>query len=229
MGVMIGYNGLPQTVKDELRPYMDRDYNFTTLSIRSASVLSNELALENISDNGGSIRGEDIVVPIQTAEHQGPCEVSFYDFSFVDIYTLLPELSPELNWRGSWQHPDNPGLGQREKLAFFSSDNAGDYLEVPFSGTCVYVQGNLHENFGILEAYVDGQLLQTRDMYIRKQWNGHVQATAVWITGLEDTSHILRVVVSGRKNPSATGTEIQLGRVVSYRGEIPPLPEVGQH
>jgi hypothetical protein len=220
MGVMLGYEGLPQTVKDELRPYMDRDYNFTTLSINSASALSYELALENIAVNDGSIRGEDLSIPIQTAEHQGPCEVSFNDFSFVDIYTLLPELSPELNWQGSWQHPEHPGLGQREKLAFFSSDEAGDYLEAPFSGTCVYVQGNLHENFGILEAYVDGELMQTRDMYIRKQWNGHVQATAVWITGLSDERHILRVVVTGRHNPAATGSEIQLGRVVSYRGDI---------
>ena len=92
---------------------------------------------------------------------------------------------------------------------------------MPFSGTCVYVQGNLQENFGVLEAYADGELLQTRDMYIRKQWNGHVQATAVWITGLSDERHLLRVVVTGRHNPAATGSEIQLGRVVSYHGEIP--------
>jgi hypothetical protein len=87
-------------------------------------------------------------------------------------------------------------------LSFFSSDQAGDYLEIPFSGTCIYVQGNLHENFGILEAYVDGELMQTRDMYIRKAWNGHSQATAAWITGLSGERHVLRVVVTGRKNSS---------------------------
>ena len=91
MGVMLGDEGLPETVHTELEPYMDRDYHFTSLSIKSASELSYKLALENIVANGGSIRDEDIIVPIQMAEHQGPCEVSFYDFSFADIYTLLPE------------------------------------------------------------------------------------------------------------------------------------------
>jgi len=221
MGVMLGYDNLPETVKAELHPYMDRDYHFTTLSINSATALSFELALENIQTHGAVITGDEITLPFQVAEHHGPCEVSFSGFSFVDIYTVLPELSPELLWRGSWKHPEDPKLSKRARLGFFSSDKAGDYLEVPFSGTCIYVQGNLHENFGILEAYVDGKLMQTNDMYIRKAWNGHSQATAVWITGLSDESHILRVVVTGRKNPLATGTEIQLGRVVSYRGEIP--------
>ena len=48
-------------------------------------------------------------------------------------------------------------------------------------------------------------------------------ATAVWITGLSDDQHTLRVVVTGLKNSAATGTEIQIGRVVSYSGLI-PLP-----
>jgi hypothetical protein len=236
MGVMLGNEGLPETVHAELKPYMDRDYHFTTLSINSASDLSYKLALENIESNGGVIGEDEISVSIQMAEHKGPCEVSFPGFSFVDIYTIIPEHSPELRWVGDWKHP----VRKDEKSAtieqnpdknidrdFLSSDQAGDYLEFSFTGTCIYVQGNLHENFGILEAYVDGELKQTRDMYIRSIWNGHKQATAVWITGLADDEHALRIVVTGRKNPAAKGTEIQLGRAVSYRGDI-PVPSQAQ-
>jgi hypothetical protein len=226
MGVMIGNEDLPETVHAELEPYMDRDYHFTTLSINSATELSYKLALENIETNGGVIAEDEVSLSIQVAEHSGPCEVSFPGFSFVDIYTIIPEQSPELKWEGDWQHPIIEHKGESITInAFLSSDKAGDYLEVPFKGTCVYVQGNLQENFGILETYVDRKLMQTRDMHIRKEWNWHSQATAVWITGLSDESHILRVVVTGRKNPLATGTEIQLGRVVSYRGEIPVPPK----
>jgi hypothetical protein len=67
--------------------------------------------------------------------------------------------------------------------------------------------------------------MQIKDMHIRKEWNWHSQATAVWITGLSDDGHLLREVVTGGKNPLATGTEIQLGRVVSYRGIIPNPPK----
>lgn len=235
MGVMLGNDGLPDTVHAELAPYMDRDYHFTTLSINSATELSYKLALENIETNGGVISEDHVSIAVQEAVHNGPCEVSFPGFSFIDIYTIKPETSPELKWHGDWKRPTminqwGATIEDRQKTLvdreFLSSEHAGDYLEVPFTGTCVYVQGNLHENFGILEAYVNGELMQTRDMYIRPTWNGHRQATAVWITGLSDAQHTLRVVVTGRKNPAATGAEIQLGRVVSYRGEIPLPPQI---
>jgi hypothetical protein len=37
MGIITGYKELSQTVKNELESYMDRNYNFTGLSINSAS------------------------------------------------------------------------------------------------------------------------------------------------------------------------------------------------
>jgi hypothetical protein len=232
MGVMLGYECLPETVHAELKPYMDRDYHFTTLSINSASDVSYKLALENIETHGGKVSQETVSLAVQAAAHEGPCEVSFPDFSFGDIYTIIPDQSPELHWHGDWTHPvwqdsRSATLSDDEShtfRAFFSSDRAGDYLEVPFNGTCVYVQGNLHENCGILEAYIDGELMQTRDMYIREVWNWHAQSTAVWITGLSDGPHTLKVVVTGRQHPAASGSEIHLGRVVSYHGEIPVPP-----
>ena len=226
MGVLLGGDGLPEAVHAELQPYMDRDYHFTTLSINSATELSYKLALENIEANGGEVTENEVSVPVQWAEHNGPCEVSFPGFSFVDIYTIIPEHSPELFWQGDWRNPTIEGDAGQVMHDFLGSDQVGDYLEVPFTGTCVYVQGNLHENCGILDAFVDGELMQTRDMHIRKEWNWHSQATAVWITGLRDRPHVLRVVVTGRKNPAAKGNEIHLGRVVSYRGQIPSPTQV---
>ncbi len=224
LGIMSGYKALPQTVKDELQPYMGRDYNFTSLSINSASDLSYDLALETIVQNEGSVEGDELNIATQTYEFEGECEVSFPNLSFADIFTLLPKQSPEVNWHGTWTHPTDPTLSDRAKFAFMESDKAGDYMEVPFSGNCVYVEGNLEEGFGMLDAYVDGQLMQSRDMYIRKEWKGHRQATAVWIINLDDGNHLLRVEVTGRKRSEAKGTAIQLGRVVSYNGQI-PLPK----
>ena len=83
------------------------------------------------------------------------------------------------------------------------------------------VKAVVRERFGILDAYVDDVLMQSRDMYIRKEWNGHRQATAVWIPNLGDGHHVLRVEVTGRKRAEAIGTAIQLGRVVSYYGRVP--------
>ena len=87
MGVIAGYQDLPQAVKTELAPYMTRNYHFTSLSIESASDLSYDLALENISQNGGTISDEDIDIDTQEYEFDGPYEVSFTDLAFADIFT----------------------------------------------------------------------------------------------------------------------------------------------
>ena len=214
MGVIIGYDALPQTVKDELDPYMDRDYNFTSISINSASDLSYELALENILQNDGQIDGDIIKIKTQEYEFDGELEVSFEDFAFENVFTIQPALSPELKFHGEWEK--HKAFGD-----FFVSDKAGDYMEVEFSGTCVYVQGNLHEQCGILNTYIDEELVQTTDLYTRKEYNDSTQSTAAWIINLPNGKHILKVEVTGEKNPKSLGTEIHLSRVISYTGKVP--------
>ena len=98
-----------------------------------------------------------------------------------------------------------------------TSDRAGDYVEVEFTGTCVYIR------FGILDVYIDDKLVQTRDMYTPSEYNNSVQSTAVWITNLPDAKHVLKVVATGRKRDESKGIGIQLGRVISYTGHVTEL------
>ena len=216
MGIITGYHDLPLITKNELAPYMDRDYNFTSLSIESASSLSYDLAIKNICQNGGYISGDHVHIKTQEHEFQGQHEISFIDFDFADIFTIHPHLSPELHFHGSWT------IDETHK-DLLTSDRAGDYVEVEFTGTCVYMQGNLHERFGILDVYIDDKLVQTRDMYTPSEYNNSVQSTAVWITNLPDAKHVLKVVATGRKRDESKGIGIQLGRVISYTGHVTEL------
>lgn len=220
LGTVHGYSGLPQCVKDELEPYLDRDFIFTTLSINSATTLCHELALENIQRHGGTVDGEYATIATQPFCFEGECERSFIDMSLVDTFTVN---DPQLRRHGIWGN--DPARGYHagaEELV--SSSSAGDYIEADFNGTCVYMQGNLHSGYGIVDVYIDGELAQSHDLYIDPQWDNCIQSTAVWVTGLEDSRHTLRVVVSGRKNAKSKGIEVALGRLVSYRGRIAPLP-----
>ena len=221
MGTLIGYKGLPQTVKAELNPYMERDYIFTTLSINSASELCFKLAIENIGKCGGTVGGETMSIPLQPFTFEGDREISFKSgFGFVDTFKVDDAaLMRHGNWGNDPAHGHQAGC---EELV--SSSTPGDSIETTFEGTCVYMQGNLHSNYGIVDVFVDDELVQSRDLYIDKQWNNCVQSTAVWVTGLEDKQHTLKAVVSGRKNEKSSGVEIALGRVTSYRGEVAALP-----
>jgi hypothetical protein len=96
-------------------------------------------------------------------------------------------------------------------------------MEVEFEGNVIYVQGDIRFDQGILEYFIDGKSYGTRDMYLPKKWKRADQSTAVWITGLEDGKHTLRVVNTGKKNKASEGTMISLGKVVSYKGQVAAL------
>ncbi|NKB71613.1 MAG: hypothetical protein GKR89_31450 [Candidatus Latescibacteria bacterium] len=221
LGTLIGFENLPQTVKDELAPYMDRDYNFTTLSNNSASQLCYQLALENIESNGGRIDDETVAIATQPFVFTGKREISFIGMEFVETYKAL---DPAIKWHGAW-NVEQARKHQAGGEVMISSATPGDYVEIAFNGTCIYMQGNLHSNYGIIDIYIDDQLIQSRDMFIESQWDNCLQSTAVWLTGLHEGQHTLKVEISANKNAASSGTEIALGRVVSYRGAVAPLPQ----
>ena len=221
LGALMGFEALPENVKNELAPYMDRDYNFTSLSNTSASELCYQLALENAERNGGKITEEYVQIPVQPFEFSGEREQSFHHMEFVETYKTL---DPAIKWHGEW-NVDDMRKHQAGCEVVVSSSNPGDFAEVVFNGTCIYMQGNLHSNYGMIEIYIDGKFVQRRDMFIERQWDNCLQSTAVWVTGLAPCQHTLKVVISEKKNGHSTGNEIALGRVVSYRGSVAPLPE----
>jgi hypothetical protein len=217
MGTIVGFEGLPQAVRADLAPYMDRDYNHTSLSNNSASALCYELAVSNIEQSGGRVDETTAHIPAQPFHFEGEREVSFINMQFVDTYKPDDEA---ITWHGDW-HLDEEGWG-KETL---TSASPGDYAEVSFTGTCVYMQGNLKSDYGMIDIYIDGELVQRRDCYVDPRWNNQMQSTAVWLTGLADDAHTLKVVISEEKNPRSSGTSAGLGRVVSYRGKVAALPD----
>jgi hypothetical protein len=180
-------------------------------SIESASQECLRLAVDNIKANGGKESADALVIEAQPFEFEGKTEVSFPTLEPVDKWNVTDR---RLIWKGAWTEPKRG----YESLRY--SGNAGDTLELEFTGNAVYVQGDIHYDMGILEAVLDGKAVATRDMYLPRQWARADQSTAIWLTGLPDGLHKLVMRVTGKKNPESVGTRIGLGRVVSYRGRI---------
>jgi hypothetical protein len=129
----------------------------------------------------------------------------------VERYNITDQ---RITWSGEWT---TSGEGDG---AMRHSARPGDYLEVTFEGSIVYVSGDIRFDKGILDVIIDGKYMGSRDMFLPKQWKRADATTAVWITGLDDGKHTMRVIVTGRKNNYAADCKIRLGKVVSYRGEI---------
>jgi hypothetical protein len=222
LGVMYGYDKLPDATKEPFVDYLDKKFSHTRFSIESASEKCVELAIEAIKANGGSVEGDNVTIKTQSFINNNPAEIAFPTLTASDGFWVTDN---RIRWHGSWSKPEGRRKGRPASDGFTYSDKAGDYMEVDFPGTAIYVQGHIRYTHGILEYFIDGESLGTSDLYQPKKWPwGHGQSSAVWITGLEDGTHTLRIEVTGKKNEESEGTTIGLGRIACYRGDIAPLP-----
>jgi len=215
LGAMMGFEALPEHVKEAIAPYMDEKFSHTVYSIETASEAALELGIENVKANGGKEVDGAVSIVVQPFEAPpGPTEVAFANLIPMDGFWTTDN---RIIWEGEWKD-----LWVKDGLR--GSGNAGDYMEVRFPGTAVFVESWVTKKGGILEVTVDGKPMGTRDMYLKSKdgrtpgWNG--QVSAVWLTGLPDGEHTLRVTVTGEKHPDSEGTQIGLGRIACYRGRI---------
>jgi hypothetical protein len=215
LGTMMGFEALPEHVKEAIAPYMDVKFSHTDYSIESASQAALDLGITNVKAHGGKEVDGVVSIDVQPFDAPpGPAEVALANLIPTDGFWTTDN---RITWEGEWKD-----LWVKDGLR--ASGNAGDYMEVRFPGTAVFVESWVTKDGGILEVTVDGKPMGTRDMYLKMKdgkrpgWNG--QVSAVWLTGLPDGEHTLRVTVTGEKHPDSEGTKIGLGRIACYRGRI---------
>jgi hypothetical protein len=211
VGAMLGLNNLPEKITAAMAPYMNTDFQFTPYSIESASKECLRLALENIIANDGNESADGVKIKVQSFQTDRKAEISFPTLAPLDRFNVTDE---RIKWQGEWEL-----FPKKDESMRRSSDPNGS-MEVEFSGNAIYVQGDIRFDQGILEYIVDGKSMGTRDMYLPKKWKRADQSTAVWITGLPDGNHKLKVLVTGKKNDASEGIMVSLGKVVTYTGEI---------
>jgi beta-galactosidase GanA len=118
------------------------------------------------------------------------------------------DSSSGLIYKGNWTHAANQNytVGDDKGTESFSN-TAGDSVSLSFSGTAVRWVTSKDTNHGIADVYLDGTLVGSIDTYAPgKQY----QTVLYDVYGLPAGSHTLTVTVSGRQNPSASGSFISI-------------------
>jgi beta-galactosidase GanA len=109
-----------------------------------------------------------------------------------------------LAYSGAWTHagPEQSYTAADYKQTESFSDTAGDSVTVTFDGTAVRWISSYDANHGIADVYLDGAKVATVDGYGSSKATQQVFYAA---EALPDTTHTLRIVVTGQQNPSASG------------------------
>ena len=83
----------------------------------------------------------------------------------------------------------------------------GDSVSYTFTGDSISVISTRHWNYGIMDVYIDGELRRQVDLYSPEI---QVSDTVFTATGLGPGGHTVKLVCTGRKNPDANFTFINL-------------------
>jgi hypothetical protein len=215
LGVIMGFEQLPQDMKNGVISMADSLFINTDYSFNKAVKKTYEYALTLISDNGGRVTDHEIVIKKQVAKAP-ELEVAFPN---VILEKKIPVFDNE-SWTfiGHWE--TQPRFDwQENKFVNQSkySGKQGDAIEIIFSGTGISIQGNWCKDGGKADVYLDGKRMRSIDNYFFYNKQEHDNITLWHITGLSDTHHKVRLVIKGEKKPESLGTNVYITQAIIYK------------
>ncbi|WDL97881.1 beta-galactosidase [Alicyclobacillus sp. ALC3] len=137
------------------------------------------------------------------------------------------DTNSALQYSGTWTPVKNQSYtsGDYQNSEDFSNQT-GASVTVKFTGTAVQWIGPKAANHGIANVYLDGKKVAAVDSYAPST---EFQQVLYGVSGLSNTTHTLKIVVSGQKNPASGGTFVSINaiNVPSPGTYFPSIPKVG--
>ena len=198
LGVILGYDRIPERFKTEFPTLGKKKFSYTDYSFEDIVRSTEKRALEAIRRTGGTVGESEVGIALQR-----PRAPRLEQWNPGRPVARVPVGDSRWSWKGSWTEQD----GHRV------SRTAGDEATFTFEGVAVALLGRLDQRQGRSEVYLDDHELGIADGYIVERTHDN----GLWHTyGLAPGRHTLRIVTLGEKDARSLGTEVALGQVIVY-------------
>jgi hypothetical protein len=215
LGVIIGFDKLPQEMKEGVSFMGDSLFINTDYSFNKAVENTYQYALKLVAENGGKVAKNEITIA-QQVPVAAPMEVSFPNVVLDKKISIFDKQAWTFtgNWK-TYKRLGNPGEKPRDQSEF--AQKAGDAIEFGFSGTGVSIDGNWVKDGGKADVFLDGKFVRSIDTYYDYNKQEHENVTIWHVTGLADTQHKVKLVVKGEKKPESLGTKLYVTQASVYK------------
>lgn len=215
LGVIKGFSGLPKEMQDGVKAVADSLFINTTYSFNSAVESTYNYALKLIEQNGGKVEGDTITLTMQ------PFKPAKFEASFPEVvFDTTRSVFTKEHWqfKGDWKTFKVKSWDQKTDIDQAIYGHAkGDILEFDFTGTGISLMGNWVKDGGKADIYLDGKLHRSIDTYYHYSNQEH-RGISLWhVFQLKPGKHLVKVVVSGDKNPASEGTNIYVKEAIIYK------------
>jgi hypothetical protein len=206
LGVMLGYEKIPEKWKAGIPGLADTKFEFTQYSFNEVVASTLARAEKVIVAAGGEVTPDAVVIPVQTPKAP-PLEqwdpgvpVARVEFD-----------QPAWSWKGGWTSDTLKNDWSSWKVR--RAGGTGDEATFAFEGTGVAIVGTMGQEGGRADVYLDGAKAGKIDAWIPERTNDN----DYWhVTGLANGKHTVRIVVRGDADSRSKGRKVQLERAIVY-------------
>ncbi len=210
LGVMLGYDAIPQRWKSGIPPIADQKFSYTDFTFKTIVESTKNRAIELVERTGGRLDGDRLLVKRQEPT---PAELELWDDYGSPAEEILIE-DPRWTLSGPWERVEREQRGRT--YVGQTAGVEGPEASVKFEGTGAILSGPYLPNGGVADFYLDGELHRTADVYSDAEQYRFNEA--VWHAfGLSAGEHELRLVVRGEAGPGSSGSQVTLENLIVFR------------
>ncbi|MBL9129141.1 MAG: ADP-ribosylglycohydrolase family protein [Verrucomicrobiales bacterium] len=198
LGVILGYDRIPERFKTEFPTLGTRKFSYTDYSFEDIVRSTERRALEAIRRTGGTVADTEVRIAAQK-----PRAPRLEQWNPGKPVARVAVSDGRWTWKGNWTDRD----GHK------ASEQPGDEATFAFEGVAVAIVGRLDQAQGRARIYLDDHEVGVADGYIVERTHDN----ALWHTyGLEPGPHTLRIEVTGEKDPRSRGTSVSPSQAIVY-------------
>jgi hypothetical protein len=207
LGVMLGYDHIPDVWKAGIPAIADTRFAFTQYSFNQIVASTQARAFKVVEGAGGKVTATEIEIPLQEPEAP-PLEQwdSGAPLKRVEVNDPAWTFKGRFNDK-SFKHPWGGEVNFKETAA------AGAEATLAFEGTGVAIVGICTHEGGRADVFLDGEKVGEIDAWIPK----NTTDDDYWhVSGLRAGKHSVRIVVRADNDARSKGTKLQIKRAVVY-------------
>ena len=210
LGVVLGYDALPERWKGGIEAIADEKFSYTNFSFRTIVESSVKRAIALAEKEGGRLDGERLLIKDQPAI---PAALELWDDYGAPVERISSKDS-QWQWTGSWkQEAVQLRSADTTRMA---SNAAGAEASITFNGIGAIISGLLIPSGGQADIYIDGELDRSVDSYSDE--TGAKRMESIWHNfGLTDGEHTIRLVVKGEPFGDSTGADVTISDLIVFR------------
>jgi hypothetical protein len=211
VGVMLGYDRIPEVWKAGIPALADKKFAFTRYSFNEIVASTLARAYKVIEGAGGQVTPTEVVVPAQEPQ-AAPLE----QWHAGAPRKRVEPADGSWTWTGPWSETSRDSRGGELKVK--EAAGAGAEATLTFEGSGVAIAGRCSQEGGRADVYLDGKKAGEIDAWIPERTHDN----DYWhVTGLPPGKHTVRLVTRKDADARSTGRKLRIDWAVVYGPATP--------